>query len=101
MTVMKTQRYCPKCHRMYCEGDWGEGVCSADIGWCSDATANFDEAGRCLRAWYEAHRETWWDRRRRREECADEFMLGLINEVQRILDAQSAAERRRRGETTT
>lgn len=27
----KTQNCCPKCGRMYCEGYWGEGVCTADM----------------------------------------------------------------------
>jgi hypothetical protein len=85
------QTICPKCRRMYCEGYWGEGVCIADMKFCGEPTADFDEAGRCLRVWYEAHRETWWDRNtfsrnqtRLRVGCADEFMLGLLNEVRRI-----------------
>jgi hypothetical protein len=85
--VMKDQSFCPKCGRMYCEGYWGEGVCISDMGFCGEPTADFDEAGRCLRAWYESHRESWWDRlwfNRRWRFSADEFMLGMLNEVHRI-----------------
>ena len=53
------QTFCTKCHRMYCEGFWGEGVCTADMSFCGEPTADFDEVGRCLRVYYEAHRETW------------------------------------------
>lgn len=37
-----------------------------------------------VRLWYEANRETWWERRKRRGGVADEFMLALINEVHRV-----------------
>jgi hypothetical protein len=76
---------------MYCEGFWDDGVCTADMHFCGEPTSDFDEAGRCLRVYYEAHRETWWDRypasRNQRllfAGCADEMMLGMLNEVHRI-----------------
>ena len=51
-----------------------------------DATARADEIASRVRAWYEANRETWWDRNRpsadRSGLHADEFMLGLIAAVQ-------------------
>jgi hypothetical protein len=82
---------CPKCGRMYCEGYWDEGVCIADMKFCGEPTADFDESARCLRVWYEAHRESWWSRNRLsrnqrllRAGVADEFMLGMLNEVYRI-----------------
>jgi hypothetical protein len=37
-----------------------------------------------VRRWYEANRETWWERRKLRGGVADEFMLALINEVHRV-----------------
>lgn len=89
--VQKDQTYCPKCRRMFCEGYWNEGMCISDMHFCGEPTADFDESGRCLRAWYEAHRETAWDRSRfsrnqalLRAGVADEFMLGMLNEVHRI-----------------
>lgn len=85
------QTPCPKCHRLYCEGYWNEGVCIADMHFCGEPTADFDEEGRCLRAWYEKHRESLWDRNRfsgnqarLRMGAADEFMLGMVNELHRI-----------------
>lgn len=74
---------------MYCEGYWKEGVCIKDMHFCGEPTSDFDEAGRCMRVYYEAHRENFWDRskfntHRWREGLADEFMLGLINEIRRI-----------------
>lgn len=73
------------------------GVPAADMRFCGEPTADFDRAGEYLRAWYEANRETWWDRQsfsrnqqRLRMGAADSFMLGLINEVGRI-----EAERKR------
>lgn len=90
--IEKDQTLCPKCGRMYCDGFWCEGVCTADMDFCGEPTADFDEVGRCLRVWYEAHRETWWDRNRPQlfsfrdnsGVVADEFMLGMLNEVRRI-----------------
>lgn len=41
-----------------------------------------------VRRWYEANRETWWDRHRpsadRKGAHADEWAIGLMNEVSRI-----------------
>jgi len=51
----------------------------------SEPTALGDEIADEVRRWYEANRETWWHRLWRRPECADEFILGLVNEVSRIL----------------
>lgn len=38
-----------------------------------------------VRTWYEANRESWWDRHRpraeRKGECADNFMIRLIGAV--------------------
>lgn len=89
--VQKDQTLCPKCYRMYCEGFLHEGLCTTDMHFCGEPTADFDERGRCLRVWYEAHRESWWDRSLisknqalLRMGTADEFMLGLLNEVYRI-----------------
>jgi hypothetical protein len=94
---MKDQSFCPKCGRMYCEGYWGEGVCISDMGFCGEPTADFDESARCLRAWYEAHREGWYDRWRgpQRIGLADEFMLGMLNEVHRINCERQAQVKRR------
>lgn len=49
-----------------------------------DPTARGDCIADDVRHWYEANRETWWQRRKRRGDVADEFMLGLINEVRRV-----------------
>jgi hypothetical protein len=58
-----------------------------------DPTTRGDVIAERLRHWYEANRETWWDRNRflpwraapdRAGVHADEFMLGLINELRRI-----------------
>lgn len=91
MTHPKDQTWCPKCGRMYCEGYWREGVCTADMHFSGEPTSDFDATGEYLRAWYEVHRETWWDRNRYsknqkllRMGTADNFMLGLLNEVHRI-----------------
>lgn len=84
----KDQTRCPKCGRMYCEGYWGDGVCTADMGFSTDPTARSDEIADYVRHWYEINRETWWQHRRgiaNRSRCvADEFMLGLIAEVRRV-----------------
>lgn len=88
----KDQSFCPKCHRMYCEGYWGEGVCLADMYFGGEPTARGDMIAWYVRQWYELHRETWWQRFWRREECADEFMLAFIGEVRRV-EAAAAAER--------
>ncbi len=77
---------------MYCEGFWGEGVCTKDMNFCGEPTADFDEFASILRTYYEAHRETLADRHwfpgGREPDLtgghADEFMLGMINEFRRI-----------------
>lgn len=96
----KDQTYCPKCRRMYCEGFWGEGVCIADMSFCGEPTADGDEAARCLRVWYEAHRETWWERSRINKRgqpwaygLADDFMIGMMNEVARIGEQSAKVKR--------
>lgn len=91
MTDTQKESFCPKCEQMFCEGYMGEGVCVADMHFTEDATANGDAAAEYLRVWYELHRETWWERNRFSKNkrllnagTADEFMLGLIQEVERI-----------------
>lgn len=49
-----------------------------------DQTARGDAIADIVRQWYEANRETWWQRFTRPQDCADDFMLGLIHEVNRI-----------------
>jgi hypothetical protein len=50
-----------------------------------DPTARGDMLAAKVRAWYEANRETWWNRHRpsadRKGVHADEFMLGFIGAV--------------------
>ncbi len=55
-----------------------------------EPTARGDMLADKVRAWYEANRETWWDRHKpgifgaspdRDGSHADEFMLGLIGAV--------------------
>ena len=53
-----------------------------------DPTSRGDEVADKVREWYEANRETWWDRHRiigrstdRSGSHADEFMLRLIQAV--------------------
>jgi hypothetical protein len=94
------QTLCPKCGRMYCEGFWSEGVCISDMHFCGEPTADFDAKGEYLRVWYEKHRETWWDRSRYSKNqqllnagCADEFILGLLNEVRRIEEQATKVKR--------
>lgn len=86
--VPKDQSLCPKCGRMYCEGSWGEGVCTADMTFSSEPTSRGDDIAEYLRRWYELNRESWWDRHRamadRNGVHADEFMLSFINELRRI-----------------
>lgn len=62
-----------------------------------DPTARGDMVAEKVRAWYEANRETWWDRHNitglgrepdRSGAHADEFILGLINAVYRA-DAET------------
>ena len=58
-----------------------------------DPTARGDLVASKVRAWYEANRETWWDRHKpgiigagpdRSGVHADEFMLRFIGEVYRV-----------------
>lgn len=85
---------------MYCEGYWGDGACTADMKFSSDPTAQGDDIAKYVRRWYESNRETWRDRFWKRwRYCADEFMLGLINEVGRVQDKaehQESEEHQRR-----
>lgn len=58
----------------------------------SDPTSRGDEIADYLRQWYEANRESWWDRHRPQlfsyrdnsGVVADGFMLSLLNEIDRI-----------------
>lgn len=91
MTVEHDHSLCPKCSRMYCEGFWGVGVCTADMGFCGEPTSDGDTVAEYVRVWYEANRETWFERhapfgtnRKLGSALADEFMLGLIGEVYRV-----------------
>ena len=89
---MKDQTSCPKCHRLYCEGYWGEGVCIADMAFSRDPTARGDEIGDYVRQWYERNRESWWSRHRPQffsyrdnsGVVADNFILAMIGEVGRV-----------------
>ena len=50
-----------------------------------DPTARADAQAWCLREWYEANRETWWERYWwRRSDVSDNFMLRLMAEARRI-----------------
>ena len=61
----------------------------------SDPTAVGDDEARQLRDWYEANRETWCERHSRkwppRFGTADNFMLGLMSEADRIKGRQTSA----------
>ncbi|KAF0137361.1 MAG: hypothetical protein FD152_536 [Xanthobacteraceae bacterium] len=50
----------------------------------SDPTARADQQATELRQWYEANRETWWQRFRRNRETADSFMYRMIEAVEHI-----------------
>lgn len=95
---VKDQAFCPKCGRMYCEGYWGEGVCTADMHFSFDPTSRGDEVADYVRRWYEINRESWFDRHQinpfgsatdRSGVHADEFMLRFLGEVGRI-EAEAA-----------
>ena len=53
-----------------------------------DPTSTGDMRATLVRRWYEVNRETWWDRHRqgayRKGASADEWIIGLMNEVARI-----------------
>lgn len=69
-----------------------------------DPTARADAVAAEVRRWYEANRETWWQRHAPVllggtyvEGCADNFILGLVAEVRRAderLGLPSEQERR-------
>jgi hypothetical protein len=62
-------------------------VPTSEMHFCGEPTADGDMAAEYLRHWYEANRETWWDRRKRpplNNPWADNLMLGLYDEVLRI-----------------
>lgn len=99
----KDQTLCPKCGRMYCEGFWKEGVCTADMRFSRDPTSRGDEIADYVRTWYEINRESWSDRHQinpfgpasdRSGVHADEFMLSFIAEVGRV---SAEAERQMNG----
>ena len=46
-----------------------------------DPTSRGDMCAELMRRWYEDNRENWWDRLGRREECADNFAIGMMNEA--------------------
>ena len=59
-----------------------------------DPTERGDRQAELLRRWYEHNRETWWDRHRpnadRSGTHADEWMLGLMQEMDRIFSLTDA-----------
>jgi hypothetical protein len=68
-------------------------VCTADMHFCGEPTSDGDAVAEYVRVWYEANRETWFDRHapfgiNRKNGCAlaDEFILSLIGEVRRVND---------------
>lgn len=99
--IEKDQTRCPNCGWLYCPGFWKEGVCLNDMHFSGEPTSDGDEEARCLRVWYEAHRETWWERStwnmkgRHWEWAADNLMLGMLTEMDRI-----HAERKRQLSST-
>jgi hypothetical protein len=44
-----------------------------------DPTTRGDLIAEKMREFYEANRETWWERRKKRFGLADNLMLGLLN----------------------
>jgi len=61
-----------------------------------DPTSRGDEIAEYVRAWYEKHREKFWERHGPRAYwrfgLADEFMLSLIAEVRRV-EAEAARQK--------
>ena len=59
-----------------------------------DPTARGDMEVELLRRWYEANRESWWDRHGpnadRNGVHADEFMLRFVSEVGRVVSLSDA-----------
>ena len=60
------------------------GVAEKDMQFCGEGTADGDQAAEYVRYWYEANREGWFDRATRSPEVADEFILWLMAEVDRV-----------------
>ena len=58
----------------------------SEMQFCGEPTADGDTAAEYLRAWYESNRETDRQRKGRPWELglADNFIIGLMNEVYRI-----------------
>lgn len=65
-----------------------------------EPTADGDLIAAHMRRWYELHRETWWARHKpgivgagpdRDGSHADEFMLRLVGEMKRVIDAYTLA----------
>ena len=62
---------------------------------CGEPTADGDIMADWLRQWYEANRESWFDRhwpfginRRHGSALADEWMLGFIQQFNRVQKAR-------------
>jgi hypothetical protein len=61
----------------------------SEMNFRGDPTAAGDNFAEYLRSWYEANRETWWDRSAFnkygwKRGLADNFMLAMLDEVRRI-----------------
>lgn len=63
-----------------------------------DPTSRGDMKADLMRRWYEANRESWWDRcslstnqQLLSAGCADDFALGIMNEAGRIASLSDAA----------
>lgn len=69
----------------------------AEMSFSSDPTARGDEIAALVRDYYERNRESWWDRHRpgadRRGIHADNFMLGLVAEVERVISLVNAEKK--------
>jgi hypothetical protein len=98
---MSKQQRCSKCSGLYCPGHDDTGVCTTDMDFTGAPLTDGDNAALYLRKWYEAHREKWRDRRRRKANGSDHLMLGLINEVARIEAERKAQEVTRQAEVAT
>lgn len=68
---------------------------------CGEPTADGDISAAWLRQWYEANRESWWDRHRpsadRNGVHADEWMLAFMEQFDRLQNARAAFIQRQRG----
>lgn len=68
--------------------DWALiGVAAKSRTFSHEPTARGDDVANYARMWYEANRESWWERLWRRTENADEFMIGFVQEVRDILES--------------